>query len=95
MKRDERTPRERRELLGPSGRRVALRQRARRVAGPLLLLALTGCAHVKPYQRQYLSDRIMDPSAARWEAAAERKMLSTREGAQGSVLGAGGGCACN
>ena len=92
---DERTPRQQRDLHAGWLRRVASRQRAWLCAGALLLLALTGCAHVKPYQRQYLSDRIMDPSAARWEAAAERKMLSTREGAQGSVLGAGGGCACN
>ena len=92
---DERTARQRRELHAGCLRRVAFRQRVLLGAGALLLLALTGCAHVKPYQRQYLSDRIMDPSAARWEAAAERKMLSTREGAQGSVLCAGGGCACN
>ena len=61
----------------------------------LLLLASAGCAHVKPHQRQYLADRIMDPAALRWELASERKMLSTREGAAGGSLGTGGGCACN
>ncbi len=60
-----------------------------------LFLALAGCAHVKPYQRQHLADRIMDPAALRWETASERKMLSTREGAAGGNLGTGGGCACN
>jgi len=59
------------------------------------LWASAGCAHVKPYQREFLADRIMDPAAARWEMSAERKMLSTREGASGGALGAGGGCACN
>lgn len=59
------------------------------------LLGTLGCAGVKPYQREFLADRIMDPSAMRWEQASERKMLSTREGASGGALGAGGGCACN
>ena len=59
------------------------------------LLASMGCASVRPYQREFLADRIMDPAAGRWEMSAERKMLSTREGAAGGMLGAGGGCACN
>ena len=58
-------------------------------------LVLGGCGHVKAYQRQYLSDRIMDPAATRWEMSSERKMLSTREGAVGGANGNGGGCACN
>ena len=61
----------------------------------IALLATLGCANVRPYQREFLADRIMDPQAARWETAAERKMLSTREGAAGGMLGVGGGCACN
>ena len=61
----------------------------------LVFLGVAGCAHVQPYQREYLADRIMDPAAARRELASERKMLSTREGAAGGALGAGGGCACN
>ncbi len=63
--------------------------------GACVLIALAGCTHVKPYQRQHLADRIMDPAAVRWEAASERKMLSTREGAMGGTQGMGGGCACN
>ena len=59
------------------------------------LLASMGCANVRPYQREFLADRIMDPAAGLWEMSAERKMLSTREGAAGGMLGAGGGCACN
>jgi hypothetical protein len=61
----------------------------------LLVWAASGCAHVKPYQREYLADRIMDPAASSWELSGERKLLSTREGAMGGSLGAGGGCACN
>ena len=61
----------------------------------LWALGATGCAHVAAYQREYLADRIMDPAAMRREMQSERKMLSTREGATGGALGAGGGCACN
>ena len=59
------------------------------------LAALTGCAHVAPYQREHLADRIMDPAAQARERAAERHWIETREGAAGGFLGAGGGCACN
>jgi hypothetical protein len=65
------------------------------MAMQLLVWAASGCAHVKPYQREYLADRIMDPAASSWELSGERKLLSTREGAMGGSLGAGGGCACN
>ena len=77
----------------PGISRPALRRRWLAVA--LWLLGAAGCAHVQPHQREFLADRIMDPAAARWETASERKMLSTREGAAGGALGAGGGCACN
>ncbi len=73
-------------------------KRSKRAVLVLCLAALAtslGCAGVKPYQREFLADRIMDPAANRWEMAAERKMLSTREGASGGALGSGGGCACN
>jgi hypothetical protein len=61
----------------------------------LALLALAGCATVAPYQREYLSDRIMDPNSMARERAAERHWVETREGSIGGPLGAGGGCACN
>ena len=54
-----------------------------------------GCASVKPYQREYLADRIMDPRSNLREARSDQKWLSTREGALGGNLGVGGGCACN
>lgn len=65
--------------------------------GLLLLLTsgMFGCASVKPYQREYLADRIMDPRSNLREGLADRKWLSTREGAMGGDMGAGGGCACN
>jgi len=60
-----------------------------------VLLAASGCAGVKHYQREFLADRIMDPKATAHERAGERHWLDTREGAAGGALGAGGGCACN
>lgn len=61
----------------------------------IVALAGAGCATVAPYQREYLSDRIMDPNAMARERAAERHWVETREGSIGGPLGAGGGCACN
>jgi hypothetical protein len=60
-----------------------------------LALSAAGCAFVKPFQREHLADRIMDPAARLTEVESDRKWLGTREGALGGVLGAGGGCACN
>jgi hypothetical protein len=75
-------------------------QRKRIIATALAALALavilvSGCATVRPWERELLSDRIMDPGAVARERAAERHWVETREGAMGGPLGAGGGCACN
>jgi hypothetical protein len=71
----------------------------RRILAGLLLCVVGGttwgCSTVKPYQREYLANRIMDPGARTRENLSDRKWLSTREGALGGDLGAGGGCACN
>lgn len=61
----------------------------------LVSLGLTGCVTVKPYQREYLADRIMEFDANAEEAAMERHFIETREGSIGGYGGAGGGCACN
>jgi hypothetical protein len=64
------------------------------------LLALAGgCASskltVKPYQRELLSDRIMQLDGDAQETAAEDHVLSNREGAIGGSGTSGGGCGCN
>jgi hypothetical protein len=64
-------------------------------AVPILLSGLSGCAAVKPYQRENLSDRSMDFEARKEEIAMEQHFLLTREGSMGGLGGAGGGCACN
>ena len=72
-----------------------MRRRMAVVTLVLALGAISGCAGVKHYQREFLADRIMDPAATARERGTERHWLDTREGASGGALGAGGGCACN
>lgn len=65
-----------------------------------LLLSMTtilfsSCATVKPYEREYLADPIMEFDANKEEALLEMHFLLTREGSIGGYGGAGGGCACN
>jgi hypothetical protein len=69
-----------------------------RVLVPLALLlafAAQGCAHVRPYQREHLADRIMSFETDAKAAARRTKSLDAREGSTGGNGGAGGGCACN
>lgn len=60
-----------------------------------LVLFSSGCATVRPAEREYLADPIM--SFERDPRAPERELhwLEAREGATGGTGGAGGGCACN
>jgi hypothetical protein len=57
--------------------------------------ALGGCATVRPYEREYLTDRIMDGTREEKEDLIDQKWLEAREGSTGGAVGAGGGCACN
>ena len=65
----------------------------------MLLFTLGGCSTakwtVKPHQREYLADRIMQLAGNAQERAADQHILSNREGAMGGTGTAGGGCGCN
>ena len=62
---------------------------------PALAAALLwGCANVKPYEREKLSDPIMDPGSHLAKQTLEQKFFSTREGSIGGGTGVGGGCGC-
>jgi len=61
----------------------------------LFTLCATGCASVKHYQRERLTDRIMSFEADAEENARELHWIEAREGSTGGTGGAGGGCACN
>lgn len=56
---------------------------------------LSACAAVRPYEREYLSLKIMDFKTEAIEEASERHWLETLEGSSGGIGGSGGGCACN
>ena len=56
----------------------------------------TGCATLRPWQRQHLASRVMSQTVRPAEATCERTFLESREGATGgNAAGASGGCACN
>jgi hypothetical protein len=73
----------------------------RYILGLLIFAALGfgGCATakwtVKPHQREYLADRIMQLQGNAQERAADQHVLSNREGAIGGSGTSGGGCGCN
>lgn len=70
------------------------RRAAQLASAVALLLAVSGCASVRPYEKEHLADRIMVPEADTGIAMREMKWLDAREGSTGGVGGAGGGCAC-
>jgi hypothetical protein len=57
--------------------------------------AATGCAPVKPYQRELLSKKTMVFQPDPYEDVLDLHMLEAREGAVGGYGSAGGGCGCN
>ncbi len=60
----------------------------------LLLLGLmmvTGCATVRPWEREYLADRTMTFDA---EGERDKLVCESREGSAGGAGAGGGGCAC-
>lgn len=56
---------------------------------------LSGCAAVKPYEREKLADPVMDPGGQFTKQTLEQKFFSTREGSIGGPTGIGGGCGCS
>lgn len=69
-------------------------------AGVLLLAAAaatSGCAHlgVKPWERDLLADKAMDPGAYPLERAADDHTYFSKEAATGGSGYGGGGCGCN
>jgi hypothetical protein len=57
--------------------------------------ASSGCARVKPWQREELSRRAMTDDQEPGEARFDEHARSSREGAEGGTGRAGGGCGCN
>jgi hypothetical protein len=59
------------------------------------ITTVSGCGGVKPYQREYLSNRAMQPGAEGAENRFRAHYQSSREGSEGGFGAAGGGCGCN
>lgn len=68
----------------------------RALFGALLgaLVGASGCATVRPEQREILADPAMTFGGGEAQAQ-EDHVLSNREGALGANASAGGGCGCN
>lgn len=62
--------------------------------GVILVLGITNCASVQPWEREYLADESMqfDPNLveAEWYLHVQEVM----EGSRGGYSGTGGGCGC-
>jgi hypothetical protein len=61
----------------------------------VVLGIVSGCAQVKPWEREHLADPIMLPDYNKEEKAVREHSISTREGSAGSFGVSGGGCGCN
>jgi hypothetical protein len=60
-----------------------------------LILASTGCANVKPWQRGVLADRVMRADRDPAGLALTEHVYFSREAASGGRGVGGGGCGCN
>ncbi|MCB9572342.1 MAG: DUF4266 domain-containing protein [Kofleriaceae bacterium] len=82
---------------------LGLRRRRRRAGRRAVALAVvaivaasaTGCATVKPYEKEYLSKRKMTFAPDASEDELDLHMQEAREGSSGGYGSAGGGCGCN
>jgi hypothetical protein len=61
----------------------------------VLLLLSSGCATVKPWERETLADPIMQPGRNPMAAAQLEHVYFSREAASGGTTVGGGGCGCN
>ena len=61
----------------------------------IFLLLISGCASVKPLEKEYLADKIMQFDADKEELTWELHAFPSREGAAGGYGGPGGGCGGN
>lgn len=65
------------------------------LTGLLVVLAVTGCAGVKPYEREMLADPLMSFSRDPISDRHTQHVYEVREGARGAGVAQGGGCGCN
>jgi hypothetical protein len=61
----------------------------------LCLVLCSACAHVAPYEREFLSKPHMTPKDEKAETAFQSHLREAREGATAGSSAGGGGCGCN
>ena len=59
------------------------------------IMLASGCANVRPYEREKLADPILERQNQFAKQTLEQKFFSTREGSMGGAGGIGGGCGCS
>lgn len=69
--------------------------RRRRFAAVVALVALAGCTHVRPRERETLAKRNMTFAPDPIEDELDLHMQEAREGSAGGYGSSGGGCGCN
>jgi hypothetical protein len=76
---------------------AARRIRPRQILASLMLFLplASGCATVKPWQRETLADPIMQPGRNPIAASQLDHIYFSREAASGGTTVGGGGCGCN
>ncbi len=60
----------------------------------IVLGGLTGCAGVRPWEREIMADETMNFDADPLEEGWHLHIQEVREGARGGYSGSGGGCGC-
>lgn len=65
------------------------------LASVLLVLAASGCATVRPQDKEHLAEPSMAFSSGGAVVEHEQHVLDNREGASGGGTTRGGGCGCN
>ena len=68
---------------------------ARSVLLALLLALAAGCASVKPWDRDLLSQKKMQFNPLPLESAVDEHVYFSKEGSTGGLGHGGGGCGCN
>jgi len=63
----------------------------------LVMVTTAGCGRyaVRPDEKEFLADRIMQPDFDQQELANDQHVLTNREAATGGYGAGGGGCGCN
>lgn len=67
----------------------------KKIAPALVLLALTGCAGVQPWERDVLARPEMSLDSAPLDAAIDEHIYFSKEASSGGRGFGGGGCGCN